>query len=312
MTKRTVIFDTETYRDYFLASFLDIESHHVIEIEAHPDQALDVDALKANLRGCTLVGFNSANFDLPVIAVASLPRAVVLAAFDARLARNAVLFGLGAALVCLLSWAVAAALARGAKDRAAVDAARREMQVVQDATAEGVFAVDPDWRITFANRQAVALVGRGVELSGAPLWQSFPSPLPETFETAYREAMATRAPHSAEGGCPMTGRRLRIDIQPRGASGGGRNVCSPATCMGVWRVSMSTKLRSSRLSGLLYGMSDPLFDATIGEAATRHHGATRPAGRLAPQGAPSVSASITWRKKASIAAGSVRPAAPPP
>jgi len=70
MTKRTVIFDTETYRDYFLASFLDTESHHVIEIEAHPDQALDVDALKANLRGCTLVGFNSANFDLPVIAVA--------------------------------------------------------------------------------------------------------------------------------------------------------------------------------------------------------------------------------------------------
>ena len=70
MTKRTVIFDTETYRDYFLASFLDTETRQIIEIEAHPDQPLDVEALKANLRGRTLVGFNSANFDLPVIAVA--------------------------------------------------------------------------------------------------------------------------------------------------------------------------------------------------------------------------------------------------
>jgi hypothetical protein len=70
MTKPVVIFDTETYRDYFLASFLDPATGAVLEIEAHPDQALDVDALKAAMRGRTLVGFNSANFDLPIIAVA--------------------------------------------------------------------------------------------------------------------------------------------------------------------------------------------------------------------------------------------------
>jgi PAS domain S-box-containing protein len=63
------------------------------------------------------------------------------------------------------------------------------------------------------------MFGRGVGLIGATLWRAFPSPIPETFETAYREAMATRAPQSAEGGCPMTGRRLRIDIQPRGDGG---------------------------------------------------------------------------------------------
>ena len=68
--KPVVIFDTETYRDYFLASFMDQATGTVIELEAHPDQPLDVEALKANLRGRTLVGFNSANFDLPVLAVA--------------------------------------------------------------------------------------------------------------------------------------------------------------------------------------------------------------------------------------------------
>lgn len=68
--KPVVIFDTETYRDYFLASFLDHATGAVLEIEAHPDQALDVDALKAAMRGKTLVGFNSQSFDLPVLAVA--------------------------------------------------------------------------------------------------------------------------------------------------------------------------------------------------------------------------------------------------
>lgn len=69
-TKPVVIFDTEVYRDYFLASFLDHATGVVLEIEAHPDQPLDIDALKACMRGKTLVGFNSGNFDLPVLAVA--------------------------------------------------------------------------------------------------------------------------------------------------------------------------------------------------------------------------------------------------
>jgi hypothetical protein len=68
--KPIAIFDTEVYRDYFLASFLDHATGAVLEVEAHPDQPLDIDALKAAMRGKTLVGFNSNNFDLPVLAVA--------------------------------------------------------------------------------------------------------------------------------------------------------------------------------------------------------------------------------------------------
>ena len=166
-----------------------------------------------------LVAWRIAGEALPILAVASLPRAVALAACQQRLARNAVLFGLAAVLVCLLGWAVAKALARGAKDRAAVEAARCEMQAVLEATAEGVFAVDPDWRITFVNRQATALFGRGAALPGKTLWQIFPAPLPPLFEEAYRRAMAAREAVSVEGGCPLLGRRCRLDIQPRDDGG---------------------------------------------------------------------------------------------
>lgn len=70
MQKPVVIFDTETYRDYFLASFMDHATGAVLEIEAHPDQPLDADALRSAMRGKTLVGFNSQNFDLCILAVA--------------------------------------------------------------------------------------------------------------------------------------------------------------------------------------------------------------------------------------------------
>jgi PAS domain S-box-containing protein len=166
-----------------------------------------------------LVSWRLLGGDLPVLAVAALPRATALAASTDRLARNAALFGLAVALVCLLGWAIAMALARGARDRAAAEAGRSELQAVLEATAEGVFAVDPDWRITFVNRQAAAMFGSGPDLVGVTLWRAFSSPIPAPFEAAYRQAMAMRQAVSAEGDCPMAGRRLRIDIQPRGDGG---------------------------------------------------------------------------------------------
>jgi PAS domain S-box-containing protein len=166
-----------------------------------------------------LVAWRLAGETLPVIAVAALPRAAALAACQARLFRNAVLFGLAAALVCVLGWAVAAALARGARDRAAVEAARREMQAVLEATADGVFAVDAGWRITFANPQAAALLGSGAALPDMTLWQAFAGAMPPRFEAAYRRAMAAREPASVEGFCPLLDRRCRIDIQPRDDGG---------------------------------------------------------------------------------------------
>ena len=166
-----------------------------------------------------LVAWRLAGETLPVIAVAALPRAAALAACHARLVRNAVLFGLASALVCVLGWAVAAALARGARDRAAVEAARRELQAVLEAAADGVFALDAGWRITFANPRAAALFGRGAVLPGMTLWQAFAGAMPPRFEAAYRRAMAGRAPTSVEGFCSLLDRRCRIDIRPRDDGG---------------------------------------------------------------------------------------------
>jgi PAS domain S-box-containing protein len=166
-----------------------------------------------------LVAWRLVGGELPVLAVASLSRTAALAPCRERLTRNATLFGLAAALVCLLGWAVAKALARGARDRAAAEAGRRELQAVLEATAEGVFAVDADWRITFVNRHASAMLARGAELIGVTLWRAFPHAIPAAFEAAFRRAMTRREPVSAEGECLMAGRRLRIDIQPRGDGG---------------------------------------------------------------------------------------------
>lgn len=70
MTRPLTIFDTEVYRDYFLASFLDLATGQVTEVEATAEQPLNLEALKACMRKRTLVGFNSGTFDLPVLAVA--------------------------------------------------------------------------------------------------------------------------------------------------------------------------------------------------------------------------------------------------
>jgi PAS domain S-box-containing protein len=166
-----------------------------------------------------LVAWRVSGGATPVMAVAALPRAAALAACHGRLARNAVLFGLAAALVGGLGWAVAAALARGARDRAAVDEARREMQAVLEAAGDGVLALDAGWRITFANPQAVALSGRGAPLVGMTLWQAFPAPAPPPFEAAFRRAMAAREAATAESFCPNHGRRLRIEVHPRDDGG---------------------------------------------------------------------------------------------
>ena len=89
-------------------------------------------------------------------------------------------------------------------------------------------------------------------------------------------AAAGPAPGRAAGklnGAAVTGKLRRYSYswrgKSRGASGGGTNVCSPATCIGVWRVSISTKLRSSRFSGLNSDMFFSPLGATIGEPRMR-------------------------------------------
>jgi DNA polymerase elongation subunit (family B) len=70
MTKPLVAFDIEVFRDYFLAKFTRVDNGAVREFEMFDGQPLDRRNLLDTMRRSTLIGFNSRNFDAPLIGYA--------------------------------------------------------------------------------------------------------------------------------------------------------------------------------------------------------------------------------------------------
>lgn len=68
--KPTLVFDTEVYRDYFLASFRNLETGNVRHFELFDGQPFDAKTVRTIVSKYRLVTFNGRNFDLPVLAVA--------------------------------------------------------------------------------------------------------------------------------------------------------------------------------------------------------------------------------------------------
>lgn len=71
----TIVMDTEVYKDYFLVSFLNIESGRIRHLEMFEGHPLEVDVLVAILKKHPIVTFNGIHFDLPIIAKAMEPGA---------------------------------------------------------------------------------------------------------------------------------------------------------------------------------------------------------------------------------------------
>jgi len=68
-----------------------------------------------------------------------------------------------------------------------------DLDTVIDRVDEGIFALDRDWQIRFANVAAARLVRREVvDLVGRSFWAAFPTAVGSVFETRYREAMETQ------------------------------------------------------------------------------------------------------------------------
>ncbi len=66
---------------------------------------------------------------------------------------------------------------------------------VLESITDSFFAVDRDWRLTYVNRRAEQLVGRGRhELVGKDVWEEFPGLAGTAFEEHYRLAAAERRP----------------------------------------------------------------------------------------------------------------------
>jgi two-component system, cell cycle sensor histidine kinase and response regulator CckA len=74
--------------------------------------------------------------------------------------------------------------------RAALQESAETMKNILENTTDGFFAVDRDWRFTYANAEAEVLLDRGRDdLIGAVLWEKFPDLLGSVFETNYRKVL---------------------------------------------------------------------------------------------------------------------------
>lgn len=65
-----IILDCETYKNYFLVSMLDTNTNKIIDFELYDNRPIDSKKLAAIMRQHTTLGFNSSNYDLPVIVAA--------------------------------------------------------------------------------------------------------------------------------------------------------------------------------------------------------------------------------------------------
>jgi hypothetical protein len=67
---RTFIFDTECYKNYWLAAFKCAETGKIIFFEVSPETGLNANLLGFIMHRFLIVGFNSISYDMPMIALA--------------------------------------------------------------------------------------------------------------------------------------------------------------------------------------------------------------------------------------------------
>ncbi|WP_049983628.1 PAS domain-containing protein [Halorubrum sp. BV1] len=79
------------------------------------------------------------------------------------------------------------------KDRERREEAVRELENTLSRIDDGFFALDTEWRFTYVNDRAAALLDRPAdELIGSVVWDEFPAALGRAYETSYRRAMETQ------------------------------------------------------------------------------------------------------------------------
>jgi len=72
------------------------------------------------------------------------------------------------------------------------DGLEHELDEVLERVDDGFFAIDDDWRFTYANEQAAEMVERDrSELIGANIWDRFPAAVETAFQQQYEHAMET-------------------------------------------------------------------------------------------------------------------------
>ncbi|EMA59459.1 PAS domain-containing protein [Halorubrum kocurii] len=79
------------------------------------------------------------------------------------------------------------------------EAAVKRFEDTLERIDDAFFALDSDWRFTYVNEKAAALLGRDPDaLLGETVWEEFPAALGQEYEESYRRAMETQESVSFE------------------------------------------------------------------------------------------------------------------
>src|SRR5205085_11438910 len=109
------------------------------------------------------------------------------------------------------------ALDRRAQDRREID---RRVTAVIEGMSDAFLAIGPDWRVTYANREAARLNGRApAELIGRSHWELWPETVSSEVERQYRRVVAERVPVQFEHYYPAAG--VCHDVRAYPADDGG-------------------------------------------------------------------------------------------
>lgn len=120
--------------------------------------------------------------------------------------------------------AARAALERQAAERAQAEArlqaAHQRNTEILESLADAFYAVDRDWRFTYANRKAEERWGLGRDsLLGRVLWEVFPQMAGGGPEQALRRAMRERRPIHVEAVSRILGHWVEMNIHPTATGG---------------------------------------------------------------------------------------------
>src|SRR5947207_2596086 len=103
--------------------------------------------------------------------------------------------------------------------RAALIESARTMTNILEKTTDGFFAVDSDWKLTYINAEAEAMVGRSRnELLGGVLWERFPELVGSVFQTNYAQVMVEQVALEFEA-CDRTG-KIWYEVHAYPSNGG--------------------------------------------------------------------------------------------
>ena len=96
----------------------------------------------------------------------------------------------------------------------ALHAREHALRTALESTTDGVMVFDRDWRFTYLNERAKAVLAPGRDLLGRVIWDVFPDAEGSLLGNAYREAMERGEPTQATGPCSTIGSCFEAHAYP--------------------------------------------------------------------------------------------------